>query len=142
MRRIVIASIMLGLAACRGGQVRLEFRLAETEPGEGLTEVSLPHSGETFYLYPDVAISNADIASASVIQGSSGPVVELILTPTGSEKLARLTEANLKKRIAMLVDGKVVSAPVINAPIPGGRAMLMGDFSEEEALRIARGLRK
>jgi preprotein translocase subunit SecD len=141
MKRLAIVCLILGVVGCGQPHVTIEFRLAETQPGDGLTEVSLPRSGETFYLYPDVAISNADIASASVIQGSGGPSVELIFTPSGSEKLARLTEANLKKRVAMLVDGGLVSAPVINAPIPGGRAIMVGDFSEDQALRIAQGLR-
>ena len=141
MKRVALSGLLLACAVCGTPDVIVEFRLAETEPAEGLAELVLPKSGEAFYLHPDVAIGNADIASASVIKWGGGPVVELVLTPKGSEKLAAVTEKNVTKRMGMLVDGRLVSAPIINAPIRGGRAILQGDFSEEEALRIAQALR-
>jgi len=50
------------------------------------------------------------------------------------------TFRNREKLLAILVDGKVLSAPVIRQEIPGGRARITGSFSREEAERIAVGL--
>ncbi len=141
MNRVLVACFLLLCVACGNGKVMIEFRLAETEPTAGLAEFVLPGTGETFYLHNEVAIGNADVASAAVIQNGRGPVVELMLTQEGAARLAEFTEANLKKRVGIVVDGKLASAPLIQAPITGGRAILQGDFSEDEALRIAQALR-
>lgn len=121
-------------------RVAVEFRIAETEPGEGLTEVSLPISGETFYLHDDVVLTNAEIASATVVRWHGHPAVEVTLNEEGTEQFAGVTESNISKRLAMLVDGKLVCAPVIRAPILVGKAIVVGDFSEKEARRIANGV--
>ena len=141
MIRHMIAGLVLVAVGCGTRGVTIEFRLAQTEPGAGLVEFVLPGSGETYYLHGDAAIGNADVATASVIQHGDRPAVDLLLTQEGAVRFAEFTKANLKRRVGILVDGELVSAPIINAPITGGRAMVIGDFSEEEALRIARGLR-
>jgi SecD/SecF fusion protein len=141
MRRALVVCLALSWLSCGTRGVVVEFRLAQTEPGVGLVEFVLPVSEETFYLRSEVAIGNADVASASVIQHGQRPAVELLLTQEGAARFAEFTKANLKRRVGIVVDGKLVSAPVINAPITGGRALVIGDFGEEEALRIARGLR-
>jgi SecD/SecF fusion protein len=142
MKTLLGLMVMLALLGCtqQPGPVTVEFRLAETEPGEGLAEVTIDQTGEKFYLHDEVLISNADIASASVTMWNQRPAVDVILTEAGREKFARLTRENLKRRVGMLVDGKLASAPIINAPILEGRAIINGDFSEKEARRIAEGI--
>jgi preprotein translocase subunit SecD len=137
--------VFLTLLACTGApqqpeKATLEIRLAASEPGEGLTGAIFEPTGETFYLHPEVMLTNADIAAASVSQWEDRPVVDLTLTETGKEKFAEFTRANIGKRAAILVDGKLVAAPIIKAPILQGRALINGIFSEEEAKRIAEGL--
>lgn len=118
----------------------LAIRLAESEPGEGLTGVVFEPSGETFYLHPEVVLTNEDIASASVTQLEGRPAVDVNLTEIGKEKFAGFTGANIGKRAAILVDGKLVTAPIIRAPILEGRALINGDFTKQEAKQIAEGL--
>ena len=48
--------------------------------------------------------------------------------------------SGLPKPIGMLVDGELITAPVIRTPIREGRAVINGDFTEEEAKRIAAGI--
>jgi preprotein translocase subunit SecD len=141
MKYVALLGLLLACAVCGAPRVAVEFRLAETEPGEGLTELTLHESGDVFYLHADAAIHDDDIASASVTKHGGRSAVEVVLTAEGSKKLAAVTERNVKRRMGMVVDGRLVSAPIINAPITGGRAILQGDFSDEEALRIAQGLR-
>jgi preprotein translocase subunit SecD len=70
---------------------------------------------------PEVALSNSDIARAYVEWTSEGkPGVELILTEEGALKLARLTKSHIGENVAIMINGKVSSAPKIMAEITGG----------------------
>jgi preprotein translocase subunit SecD len=143
MRRAAYWVVLMALM-CFCGQrdrpVLLAFHLAETQPSEGLKRMAVQGVGETFFLHPRAEITNADVAAATVGESHGHPVVELLLTRTGREKLARLTQENVGKRVGMLVDGKLVAAPVIRAPIIQGRAIIDGNFSETEARRVAENI--
>ncbi len=138
MTVIVLLSLTyLGCASYQGTQNYLECRFAETSPGPDLTEMAFEPTGEKFYLHQQVEITELDVISARVVQGNEPPVVELNFTPEGTIRLAQLTASNVGRCLAMLVDGKLVSAPLIKAEIPGGRALIMGKFTLEEATQIA-----
>ena len=141
MKRTIGLIILLALLPCaQQSGVTVEFRLAETEPAEGLTLIVCTASGESFYLHDEVLLSNADIESASPGSWEGRPTVALIFTEDGREKFARLTGDNIGGRVGILVDGELVTAPVIRAPILEGKAVINGDFTEEEAKRIAAGI--
>jgi preprotein translocase subunit SecD len=59
------------------------------------------------------------------------------LNPEGARLFAELTRANVGQQLAILVDGEVYSAPVIAAPITGGRVSISGQFTHEEASDLA-----
>ncbi|HPS20850.1 MAG TPA: protein translocase subunit SecD [Candidatus Omnitrophota bacterium] len=61
------------------------------------------------------------------------PYVSLTLNPKGAQLFADLTATNVGKRLAIVLDGKVISAPVIREPIPSGQAQISGNFSVDEA---------
>jgi SecD/SecF fusion protein len=65
------------------------------------------------------------------------PNIVLTLNPEGSALFARLTTANVKRLLAIVIDGELQSAPVINEPITGGRATISGDFTLQDAQRLA-----
>ncbi len=67
--------------------------------------------------------------------------VSLTFTPRGAKLFERITADNVKKRMAIMLDGKVYSAPVIQEKIGGGRASITGRFSTEEARDLAIVLR-
>lgn len=124
------------------GSVVLEIRLAEEEPGEGLTRMTMTAWGGTdaFYLHDEVLMDNSDIESASVTKWRDNPAVEILFTPQGGEEFARLTSDNVGKRMAIIVNGQLLTAPIIRASVTSGRAIINGEFTEDEAQRIARGL--
>lgn len=70
------------------------------------------------------------------------PVVALHFNPEGAKKFAEITAGNIGKRLAILLDGKVESAPVINVAIPDGEAVIKGRFSPDEANKLALVLRR
>jgi preprotein translocase subunit SecD len=135
---LIILLIVLGCAQQEG--VTVEFRLAQPEPAEGLTLVVLAASGESFYLHDEVLLSNADIECASPGSWDGRPTVALTFTEAGREKFAQLTEENVGGRVGILLDGELVTAPVIRAPIYEGKAVINGNFTEQEAKRIAAGI--
>jgi SecD/SecF fusion protein len=63
--------------------------------------------------------------------------VALQLDREGANLFGQLTEAHVGKRFAIVLDGKVQSAPVIREPIYGGHASITGDFTEEEVRNLA-----
>jgi protein-export membrane protein SecD len=63
----------------------------------------------------------------------SGPVVALEFNAEGARQFANVTEANVNRRMAIVLDGLVQSAPVIRTRIPDGHAIIEGNFSPEDA---------
>jgi len=70
-----------------------------------------------------------------------GPYVAIDFDKKGARLFARITEANVKKRLAIVLDDHVYSAPVIQEKIAGGSARITGRFTDEEARDLAIVLR-
>lgn len=85
------------------------------------------------------AIVNAKTDFSS--RGFGEPYVSLALNTKGAETFYAITQANVGKRLAIVLDGKVQSAPVIREPIPSGQAQISGSFTVEEANDLAIVLR-
>jgi len=75
------------------------------------------------------------ITEAKATFGSQGvqPEVTMSMNSEGTSKWARITGANIGKRIAIVLDGAVYSAPVVQSKIPGGNSVINGIESLEEA---------
>jgi preprotein translocase subunit SecD len=65
------------------------------------------------------------------------PVVTQVFDSVGARKFARLTTEHVNERFAIVLDGKVLSAPVIREPIPGGRGQISGNFTTKTAQDLA-----
>jgi preprotein translocase subunit SecD len=82
------------------------------------------------------------IQNAEVRIGDSGePYVSLTFNSQGTRVFGDLTEQNVGKRLAIVLDGNVHSAPVIRERIPSGQAQITGGFTPEEARDLAIVLR-
>ena len=53
------------------------------------------------------------------------------------QRFAEVTRENIGRRLAIIVDGRICSAPVIQGEISGGKAQITGNFSEKEAKELA-----
>ncbi|QWC57638.1 protein translocase subunit SecD [Erythrobacter sp. 3-20A1M] len=69
------------------------------------------------------------------------PVVNIQFDQQGGARFAQLTQQNVGKPFAIILDGQVLSAPNINEPILGGSARISGSFSVESAAALAISLR-
>jgi preprotein translocase subunit SecD len=102
--------------------------------------MTAPGSESTVYISGDVVLSNTDVASARVVSRPSGPQISIVFTKLGAERFASATENNLMKPLGILVDGQLISAPIVRETITGGKATISGQFTEQEAKRIADGI--
>jgi protein-export membrane protein SecD len=74
-------------------------------------------------------------------QRTNEPIVTFRFDATGSKRFARATQENVGLPFAIILDGKVVSAPVIREPILGGSGQISGNFTVAEASDLAVTLR-
>ena len=99
-----------------------------------------------YHLVNNAELTGGVIENAQVRLSQSGatagqPIVQMEMNSAGSREWARITGANIKKRIAIVLDKKVHMAPVINSQIFGGATVIEGLDSVEEAEDIAIVLR-
>ena len=146
----LVALILVGIfaAGARGPRgatvyaaVRFEVRLAETQPGAGLTEARVSGSDHPIYLHDEVVVTNADIEHCRAISGSDASRYNIAveLNAAGAEKMRVATLAHEGRPMAILIDGEVVMAPVIRSPVSRS-AVISGDYSKAEAERIINGI--
>jgi preprotein translocase subunit SecD len=76
-------------------------------------------------------------AQQSFDQQSGQPDVDFRLNGAGARRFAEATAQNVGKRFAIVLDGRVISAPKIQEPIPGGQANITGNFDVESATQLA-----
>jgi len=87
------------------------------------------------------ALTGELLENASVDVSSFGiPDIGLKFRPEGAKRFSKVTGENIGKRLAILLDDKVITAPTIRTAITNGRASIQGKFTSEEAQRLARQL--
>jgi len=148
---IQIAVVFVGLSllsvliSCSGQNsakefVKFELRLAQSNPDSNLTEMIFNNSDERFFIHDSVYLTNSDIMAAEVIDRKTRPKVQVALNEEGREKFSYFTGKYVGWHAAMILDGKLISAPRINAQITKGVLLIVGLLDEEDAERIAAGI--
>ena len=100
----------------------------------------------TYYLYSKAEITGDMVREAQAMadpsdKGLGGWLVRMELTPKGAAIFEDITGRNVKRRFAIILDGKVESAPVIQTKIPGGVATItMGSANVDQQIQDARNL--
>jgi preprotein translocase subunit SecD len=96
----------------------------------GASPAKVPYVLEARTLMTGEYIKDARVRPGEQLQG---PYVELILNDQGGRLFEQITAANVKRRMAIVLDNNVYSAPVIQERIGGGRASITGSFDIKEA---------
>ncbi len=98
---------------------------------------------EPLLLHKEASLTGDSLVDARAQQGSMGfyPEVVFSLNTKGGRRFARLTKNNIGKRLAIVLDGNVKSAPVIKSEIPSGKGQIEGQFGWDEAMDLALVLR-
>jgi len=89
-------------------------------------------------VYSRVEVSGESLKDSQAdFDQNNMPVVTTAFDATGARKFARLTTEHVNERFAIVLDGKVLSAPTIREPIPGGRGQISGGFTLQGAKDLA-----
>jgi len=98
---------------------------------------------EPYLIETPVLLTGDTITDARVRPGGQleGPYVTVDLDERGAQIFSALTSANVGRKIAIVLDNIVYSAPVIREPIPGGRVQITGSFTYDDAHELAIVLR-
>ena len=145
MNRVFLAALIAILAGCATTQpdkpaIRLEFRHASLSPAPGLLEMTVLGTTHKVYVSGEAVLTNDDVSRVRLKKAPYAPQIVLAFTPEGSRKLAAITEDSIAKPIAILISGRLISAPIVRERINSGQAMITGNFTEDEARRMVDGL--
>ena len=94
--------------------------------------------GQLIPVYSRVEVSGESLKdSQAEFDQNNMPVVSTVFDASGARRFAKLTTEHVNERFAIVLDGKVLSAPVIREPIPGGRGQISGGFTLQGAKDLA-----
>jgi preprotein translocase subunit SecD len=112
----------------QAGQVPADSEILEGEKGQG-----------KYLVEKRVLVSGGDLVDAQpgFDQRDSQPIVSFRFNSIGARKFAEATQQNVGKPFAIILDNKVISAPVIREPILGGTGQISGNFTVEQANDLA-----
>src|SRR5881628_1807818 len=103
------------------------------------TERKIPYVVQKRTLLTGAELTRAEVSADPNSMGNWQVAIEF--TSTGTRIFGEVTEQNVGRRLAIILDGTVYSAPRINERIPGGRAVITGQFTVDEARDLAIVLR-
>jgi preprotein translocase subunit SecD len=117
---------------------RLEFRLVSRDREAGNNSIEVKQlEGGTIVVENEVMMAGDSVASASSHFNNGQMEVILDFTAEGGRTFRRITQDNVGRQFAIILDGVSYSAPVIQERISGGSARITGSFSEKEASQLS-----
>ena len=125
-----------------GKTAQLNFRLVSESSDFGTDEL-VSEDGELLKISKRIVMSGENLIDAqpNIQNQNNEPTVSFKLDRLGAQKFGRVTTDNVGKRLAIVLDGKIISAPNINEPITSGNGIISGNFTFQEATDLALLLR-
>ena len=131
-----------------GQTARLEFKLVDltADPGQvaaghappGSQVLPMADGSGAIAVQRRVMVSGEQLVDAKQGFDQDGrAIVDITFNAAGARRFGRVTQENVNKPFAIILDDKVLSAPNINEPILGGRAQISGNFTVESANQLA-----
>src|SRR6478609_8090656 len=133
-----------------GKTAKMEFRMVDLSvPPDQAQQGRLPPESELlmsasppptpYVVKKQVLVAGGDLtdAQASFDQRTSEPVVSFKFNTSGARKFSQATQENVGLPFAIVLDNKVISAPVIREPITGGQGQISGSFTVQSANDLA-----
>lgn len=140
---ILVASLLLAVAGDAAEPVIIKFCEVMESPADDVISVTGPdESKDKLLIRKAPSMDSTDIKEARVVQSPDAPVGQqwrlmIEFTESGSKKFAALTTSLIGKRLAILANDKVLTAPIIHSSITGGKAEISGIFTEQELKDLA-----
>ena len=143
------------LKALLGKTAKLEFKLVDVNANPTQVAANQAPIGDQLLPYPSnpggtpkIAVSRrAIVTGADLVKADQGfdqnnqVSVDFGFNSSGGAKFAKVTQDNVGKPFAIILDNVVISAPVINTPILGGSGSITGNFTVDSANQLAIQLR-
>jgi preprotein translocase subunit SecD len=133
-----------------GKTAKLDFRMVDTSVSpEQAQKSGVPPDDEILFsssapktpyvIEKRILVSGADLTNAqpSFDSRTSEPVVNFTFNTSGARRFAEVTQQNVGKPFAIILDNEVISAPVIREPILGGSGQISGNFTVQSANDLA-----
>ena len=133
-----------------GKTAKLDFRMVDVSiPAEQALQGRVPPDSEILYgtttpktpylVEKRILVSGSDLTDAQpgFDQRTNEPIVSFRFNTSGARKFAQVTQENVGKPCAIILDNQVISAPVIREPILGGSGQISGSFTVESANDLA-----
>jgi preprotein translocase subunit SecD len=133
-----------------GKTAKLDFRMVDVSmPAEQAAQGHVPPDDEILYsttqpktpylVEKRILVSGGDLTDAQpgFDQRTNEPIVSFRFNTSGARKFAQVTQENVGKPFAIILDNQVISAPVIREPILGGSGQISGSFTVESANDLA-----
>jgi len=133
-----------------GQTAKLTFQMVDETVSPEQAQASGPPPGSVVLPQPNrpsepfvvvkrrVLVSGEDLSAAYLDYNQQNqPAVGFRFNSNGARRFGDATARNVGKRFAVVLDGKVISAPVINQAIPGGQGIIEGGFTVESATELA-----
>src|SRR5215217_7232571 len=137
-----------------GTIAKMEFRMVDSSVSPDQAQTGrLPAGSELlmseqspkvpYVIKQQVLVSGGDLTDAQpgFDQRTNEPIVNFKFNTSGSRKFAQATSENVGQPFAIILDSKVISAPVIREPITGGQGQISGSFTVQAANELALLLR-
>ncbi|MFT9385425.1 protein translocase subunit SecD [Acetobacter sp.] len=139
------------IKALLGTTAKMTFQLVDSNPlhatypppGVSLLPMANPADGSPLAVFDHVDVDGSDLtnAGAAIDQQTGEWAVSFSFDSIGTHSFAAVTQANVGKRFAIVLDNKVIEAPVIRTPITGGNGQITGGFDAQRATDLALMLR-
>lgn len=112
---------------------------ADDTPGAGNEILPSMDQEGTFYILERAPVVTGDelVDAQPDFDQNGRPAVSFRFDPTGARKFGDYTAENIGSPFAIVLDGEVISAPVIQSHIPGGSGIITGNFTVEESTSLA-----
>jgi preprotein translocase subunit SecD len=135
-----------------GKTAKLDFRMVDltvppdqaqrggVPPDSELLPSADPSNPQPYVIKKQVLVSGGDLTDAQPgfdQQRSGQPIVSFKFNTSGSRKFAQATTEHVKEPFAIVLDNKVISAPVIQEPITAGSGQISGNFTVQQANDLA-----
>jgi preprotein translocase subunit SecD len=137
-----VGTLAASAATLADDPASVKFYVAESVAAAGLNQAPVEGDPDkVVYLHEKPVLTEDDIAVARVVMDNTNrPAIDIAFTKAGQEKMAKATADNIGKRLAIVVNAKVLSAPRINSKIEG-RAQVTGTFTQAEAEKLVQSIR-
>ena len=136
---LVIVACLTSLGALASDSTPFfQIRLVLDAPTKGAEQ--MVYRNEVIYVQKTVLLDETALVSATVVPADTRDDrlrIEIVFTDKGKKRLATVTRQSIGKCLAIIVGGKVYSAPRIMAEISSDKIPISGSFSEREANDLA-----